>query len=118
MDDRPQSVRIPAEGACAAAGRFRSDARMAASRNNSLVFQPASDGFHALPIIEGNLNLWPQHPQLRGPCEWFFSATRRKVPSRSSDPLIQATFRLIVVHGWPIKNSCPSTYKGGGKAGS
>ena len=67
-------------------------------KHNSLVFQPASDGFQALPIVEGNLNLRPHRPQLPSLCEWLFSATRRKVPSCTSNPLIQAAFGLIVVH--------------------
>ena len=52
-----------------------------------------------LAVVEGNLNLPPQRPQLPSLCEWLFSATRRKVPSCASDPRIQATFGLIVVHG-------------------
>jgi hypothetical protein len=69
-------------------------------KHDSLFFQPGSNGSHALPIVEGNLNLRPQRPQLPSLGEWLFSAARRKVTPCTADPLIQVAPSLIVVHGW------------------
>ena len=75
-------------------------------KHYSLFFQPASNGFQALPIVEGNLNLRPHRPQLPSLGEGLFPASRCKALSCSSNPLIQAAFCLIVVHD-PIKLFAP-----------
>lgn len=58
-----------------------------AEREAGFLFQPFTNGFHALPFCEGGVNLWPQRADLARLRGRFFGAPRGEASACSGDPV-------------------------------